>query len=238
MRFKTDEQRKAVMANMNKFATRPYAGVVTDVLAEPVKAEGYTGAEVLAGSLRDPLVMTSTGGYESPRGETVILAGEDYKRGILEKLAKEHGGLDYQHMQLGSDENRDLVEKIAGAERFIGRPVFSDAAQDLEAEAARYVESIRRLEESGDPELLAAAKRSVEKVSKDVSRAARSVDLEQSAKDIKFADKPKIVQMETPIGTLQAKPEFAEEMKTATIKRVPKRDYLKGMKLDTFDPTK
>jgi hypothetical protein len=39
----------------------------------------------------------------------------------------------------------------------------------------------------------------------------------------RFSDKPRIVQMETPIGTLQAKEEFAKEMETATIQRLPKK---------------
>jgi len=130
MRFSSNSQRKAVFANINKFA------------AAPIDIEGYTGSSVIAypGDNVDwrgnpvelrPTVHVSGEPSYSPviKGDTVILAGEDYKRGILEKLAKEKAGIDYQHIQLAEPENRELVSTIAGAERFVGMPVYSIPAK-------------------------------------------------------------------------------------------------------------
>jgi hypothetical protein len=114
MLFKTDAQRRAAFSNMNKFA------------AKPIDVQGYTGSVLVAdtGGKDVPFVVDEYG-HLHPVRDTAILAGEDYKRGILEKLAKEKGGLDYQHINLGEEENKELVGDIAMAERMLGRPVYS-----------------------------------------------------------------------------------------------------------------
>jgi len=258
MRFRSDDQRKAVMANMNKFAMRPMDRFVSDIVEEtvyppgPYAVEGYTGAKMdvapvvtrggsgeISMEIR-PSVVTTEGSVVIPEN-TIILAGEGYKSAAFPKqVIDELVARGSVESGIPVEELREIVpaietEAAEKADRYLKRrPVFSDAAQDLEAEAGKYVESIRRLEASGDPELLAAAQRSINKVSGDVERAV---------KDIKFAEKPKIVKMETPIGTLEAKPQFAEEMKTAKLIKPEPRDYLgelkaKGAVMKTFDPTK
>jgi len=220
-----------------KFAMRPFDKFVDDVVTDsPYAAEGYTGATLDV----SPIVTTKDGSRVIPEN-TVILAGEGYKAvAFPKKVIAEMVDKESVESGVPKEEIMRMVPDIeaataSSAERYLRkRPVFSDAAQDLESEAAKYMSSIRRLEESGDPMLLAAAQRSINKVSGDVGRAV---------KDIKFTGKPGVVKMETPIGTLDAKPEFAEEMKTAKLIKPEPRDYLgelkaKGAVMKTFDPTK
>jgi len=108
MRFANDSQRKAVMAKINKFT------------AAPIGSYTHSDIYVDEGGVKQLVPV---------RTETVIIPGADYKRGIREKWAKERGGVDYQHVQLGDDENRELVARMAGAERFVGMPVYSVPAQ-------------------------------------------------------------------------------------------------------------
>ena len=113
MRFKSDKQRKAMFANLNKFA-------------KPVTVPGYTGAVLVVDEEgKDAPFVVESYGDVRPVKDTVILAGADFKRGILEKLAKEKGGIDYQHIDLADDENKELVREMALGERYIGRPVYS-----------------------------------------------------------------------------------------------------------------
>lgn len=114
MTFKSDAQRRAAFSNMNKFA------------AKPVDVQGYTGSVLVTDEEgKDSPFVVDSYGHLHPVKDTVILAGGDYKRGILEKLAKEKGDLDYQHIELGDEDNKILVDSIATADRMIGRPVYS-----------------------------------------------------------------------------------------------------------------
>lgn len=114
MTFKSDAQRRAAFSNMNKFA------------AKPVDVQGYTGSVLVTDEEgKDSPFVVDSYGHLHPVKDTVILAGGDYKRGILEKLAKEKGDLDYQHIELGDEDNKVLVDSIAAADRMIGRPVYS-----------------------------------------------------------------------------------------------------------------
>jgi hypothetical protein len=114
MTFKSDAQRRAAFSNMNKFA------------AKPVDVQGYTGSVLVTDEEgKDSPFVVDSYGHLHPVKDTVILAGGDYKRGILEKLAKEKGDLDYQHIELGDEDNKILVGSIATADRMIGRPVYS-----------------------------------------------------------------------------------------------------------------
>lgn len=116
MKFKTDDQRKACFASMgyNKFA-------------RATTVPGYTGSVLVAdvAGVDEPFVVDPYGRVHAIK-ETAILPGEDYKRGLLEDIAKKQMGLDYQHMNLGEEDNKELVRTISGAERnLVGYPVYS-----------------------------------------------------------------------------------------------------------------
>lgn len=164
MRFKNDNQRKALFArlanlgnpsqrscdgfaNINKFATIPKAfdypvsGVaLSSYLPEEEFVAGYTGSKIYPNVMEEksPIVVLDNVPIEAD--ETAILAGEHYK---------------------GSSGIEGARSK-ARSEYLIGEPVFSD-------------------------------------------------------------DRSKIVKMQTPIGTMEAKEDFAKEMENTTVKRIPRK---------------
>ena len=160
MRFTSDNQRKAMFAQMggagaNKFARKAYdlkpvfdttrtGSFVNDLAEEPTRVEGYTGAqiEVAAGpSLLHPHIEYEGTGEDNEKvigteygKDTYILAGEDYKKNVPGSL--------YEIYNIQNPSRKDkynIVVEETRSERDLGRPVFSQTADLLAAVKQPYV---------------------------------------------------------------------------------------------------
>ena len=147
MKFTNDRQRRATFwAMKNKFAARSETGeslrpilvavgkeqaMATDFDPDHSVVSGYTGARLIPPIYKHelPYVYESLDSPKIETGDTIILAGEDYKRyegGIDPRMRKYRGFISSADKVFGTDKhNKEMVFGLAKIDRERGRPVYS-----------------------------------------------------------------------------------------------------------------
>ena len=132
MRFRSDDQRKAMFAQMNKFARKSggvkgtwIGDVDDDVDWTPVV--GYTGAKldifpdtkggVVAFPSKIGILLREPESSQEIEGDTVILAGKDYRADIFKGSPLYH--------KYDEESNRAFMAGVAKSDRKDGKSVFA-----------------------------------------------------------------------------------------------------------------